>query len=110
MINEFIVVDVMNEAMIGLLRHKNANYEENLKIKELLKDEAIFFKIKRSEAYEILQKVGVKQDQVEEVYKKLTTSNMFYDLLNKGKIEANDENLVVKYKVYNRDDLFKKKN
>ena len=107
--DEFIVVNVMNEAKLKLLKDKNVNYEVNLKIKELLKDEAIFFKISKEKAFNILQNVGVKQDKLEEVYKKLTTSNKFYELLNNGKLQADDESLVVKYDTYNKDNLFKKK-
>ena len=32
--DEFKVIVVMNEAMLKLLKDKNFNYEENLKIKE----------------------------------------------------------------------------
>ena len=98
--NEFKVIDVMNEAMLNLLKDKNANYEENLKIKELLKDETLFFKIDRLNAYKILQNVGVKQEQLENVYKKLTSSDVFYDLLNRGKIKADDDNIIIKYNIY----------
>ena len=108
--DEFKVIDVMNEAMLKLLKDKNANYEKNLKIKEYLNDEAIFFKITKSDAYNILQNVGIKQDKLEEVYKKLIAPNIFYDLLNKGKINVNDDNLTIKYDVYSKDDLFKKRN
>ena len=108
--NEFEVIVVMNEAMLKLLKDKNDNYEENLKIKKYLEDETIFFKIKEEQAYKILQKVGVKQEMLENVYKKLTSSNVFYDLLNKRKINADDENLIIKYDVYNPDDIFKKRN
>ena len=107
--DEFKMIDVMNEAMLKLLKDKNADYEINMKIKELLQDEAIFFKIGKSKAFVILQNVGVKQDKLEEVYKKLTTSNKFYDLLNIGKLKADDESLVVKYDTYNKDNLFKNK-
>ena len=69
--DEFKVIVIMNEAMIKLLKDKNANYERNLKIEQYLKDEALFFKINKSNAYKILQNVGVKQEQLEYVYKKL---------------------------------------
>lgn len=105
---EIKVIAVMNEAMIKLLKDKNANYEENLKIRKYLEDETIFFKIKKSNAYKILQKVGVKQQKLEYVYEKLTSHNVFYDLLNRGKIKAEDENIIIKYNTYNPDDLFKK--
>ncbi len=108
-IDEIKVIEIMNDAMIELLKDQNKNYEKNLKIKQYLKDEAIFFKINKTNAYKILENVGVKQEQLEIVYKKLTSPNVFYDLLHRGKIEANDENLVVKYKTYDKE-LFKKSN
>lgn len=107
---EFKVIVVMNEAMLKLLKDKNANYEEYLEIKKYLEDEAIFFKINKSNAYKILQKIGIKQENLENVYKKLTSANVFYDLLNKGKIKADDDNIIIKYTTYNPDDLFKKRN
>ena len=107
--DEFKVIDVMNEAMLKLLKDKNANYEENLKIKKYLEDEAIFFKISKPNAYKILQNVGVKQEKLEDVYKKLTSPNVFYDLLNRSKIKADDNNIIIKYDVYNSDNLFKKR-
>ena len=67
--NEFMVINIMNEAMIKTLKSKNENCDINLKIKELLKDEALFFKINKKNAYEILKRVGVKQEQLENVYK-----------------------------------------
>lgn len=108
--DEFKVIVVMNEAMLKLLKDKNADYNKNLKIKKYLEDEALFFKIDKLNAYKILQIVGVKQEQLENVYKKLTSENVFYDLLNRGKIKADDENIVVKYNIYNSNDLFKKRN
>ena len=108
--DEFKVIVVMNEAMLKLLKDKNNNYEENLKIKKILEDETIFFKIDKLKAQKILQNVGVRQENIEDVYKKLTSPSVFYDVLNKGKININDNNLVVKYNTYNPDDLFKKRN
>ncbi len=98
--NEFKVIEVMNEAMLELLKEKGGNFEENLKIKEYLQDEAFFFKIDKEKAYQILKSVGVKDNQLENVYKKLISPNMFYDLLNKGKIDIEDKNLIIKYKTY----------
>lgn len=108
--DEFKVINVMNEAMLKLLKDKNADYEENLKIQKYLEDETFFFKINKSEAYKILQSVGIRPESLEEVYKKLTSPNVFYDLLNSGKINADDNDLVIKYNTYNADDLFKKRN
>lgn len=108
--DEFKVIVVMNEAMLKLLKDKNFNYEENLKIKEYLEDETIFFKIDKVKAYNILQKVGIKQENLENVYKKLISPRVFYDLLHRGKIKADDDSIIIKYDLYNSDDLFKKRN
>ena len=59
-----------------------------------------YFKINKQNAYKILQTVGVKQEQLDRVYKKLISPNIFYDLLNKGKIKADDDSIVVKYDIY----------
>ena len=69
--DEFKVIVVMNEAMIGVLKDKNSDYSVNLKIQEYLQDEALFFKINKQNAYKILQKVGVKQEQLDRVFKRL---------------------------------------
>ena len=94
---EIEVIKVMNEAMIEMQKEKNANYEKNLQIEKYLEDEAIFFKIAKEKAYKILENVGVKKETIEEVYKKLTTEKEFYELVNKGKINAKDDKLIVKY-------------
>ena len=98
--NELRIIDVMNEAMLKVLKEKNADYEKNLMIKNLLKDEAVFFKIDKSKAYEILKNVGVKQEQLENVYKKLISSDVFYDLLNRKIIKKDDKNILIKYTNY----------
>lgn len=105
-----MVINIMNEAMIKTLKSKNENCDINLKIKELLKDEALFFKINKKNAYEILKRVGVKQEQLENVYKKLIDVNVYRNLLNKGKIKENDDSLRIKYDVIAYNDFFKKKN
>lgn len=37
---------------------------------------------------------------MEDVYKKLISPDVFYDLLHRGKIKEDDENLIIKYKTY----------
>ncbi len=108
--DEFKVIVVMNEAMLKLLKDKNVNYEKNLKIKKCLEDETIFFRISKLDAYKILQNVGVKQEKLEDVYKKLTSPNVFYGLLNRGKIKSDDDTIIIKYNEYSSDNLFKKIN
>lgn len=98
--NEFKIIVVMNEAMIKFLKEKNMDYSLNEKIAEKLCDEAFFFKISKINAYEILKNIGVKEENIEKVYKKLTSSDIFYELVQKGKIGYNDENLIIKYNNY----------
>ncbi len=100
--DEFKVITIMNEAMIEVLKETNQNYERNIKIGESLKDEELFFKVNKSEDYEILKNVGVKEDKFEILYKKLTDANIFYDLLQKGKIREDDEDLVIRYEKYRK--------
>lgn len=107
--NELKVINIMNEAMLRLLENKNLNCEKNLKIRKILKDETIFFKIDKLNAFKILQKVGVKQEQLENVYKKLISPDVFYELLYKGKLQADDKDLIIKYET-KHNDLFKKTN
>ena len=95
--DEFIVVDVMNEAMIKTLKDKKGKIEENLKIKEYLKDRAFFFKISKKNALEILKKVGVREEQLENVYSKLIAESVYRNLLNSGEIKEDDEKIVIKY-------------
>lgn len=95
--NEFDIVNVMNEAMIRLSKNKNKNCDENLEIQKSLEDRAYFFKISKPDAYNTLEKIGIRQESLEHVYEKLISKDVFYDLLNKGIINENDNNLVVKY-------------
>lgn len=92
--NEFSVITIMNEATINVLKSKKVDCSINLKIKEYLKDEALFFRVSPQRAYEILSAVGVKKEQLENTYKKLV---IFYELLNKGKIKEDDNNIIIRY-------------
>ena len=98
--NESKVIEVMNRARIEVLKDKKEDYSLNQKIQEYLKDETLFFRINKEKAYKILQTIGVKKELLEEVYKKLINQDVYYDLLNRGKIKDGDESVIVKYKVY----------
>ena len=98
--NEFKVIEVMNRAKIEVLKDKKEDYSLNQKIQEYLKDETLFFRINKEKAYKILQTIGVKKELLEEVYKKLINQDVYYDLLNRGKIKDDDESVIEKYKVY----------
>lgn len=95
--DKFVIIKVMNEAMIRLKMSKNENCERNETIKKFLEDEAIFFKIKKETAIKVLTNVGVKEEKLEETYQKLIQRDMYYNLIRKGKIDPKDDKLIVKY-------------
>ena len=68
---EFIVVKVMNEAMLRVKKSNNQDYSINEKIKNDLQDEELFTKIDKDTAIELLKNVGVSEDKLEEMYEKL---------------------------------------
>lgn len=94
--DEFIIIKVMNESMLRLKKDKNRDYTINKKIKELLEDETLFFRISKRNAISLLDSVGVANDKLEEVYKKLTDKKIYNKLVEEGKINANDK-LTIKY-------------
>lgn len=95
--DKFVIIKVMNEAMIRLKKSKNEDYKRNEKIKEFLSDEALFFKIKKETAIKVLTNVGVKEEKLEETYQKLIEKNTYDNLIRKGKIDPKDDNLIIKY-------------
>lgn len=95
--DEFVIIKVMNEAMLRLKKSKNEDSTKNEKIKEFLQDEAIFFKIRKEMALKVLISVGVNEEKLEETYQKLITKNMYENLIRKGKINTETDNLFVKY-------------
>lgn len=94
--DEFIVIKVMNEAMLRLKNSKNEDSSFNEKIKEYLQDEAFFFKINKESAFKVLIGVGVLDEKLEETYQKLIPKSTYDRLLQKGVIKTTD-NLTVKY-------------
>lgn len=69
--DEFIVVKVMNEAMLRLKKNKNEDYSINERIRHDLEDRELFLKISKKDALMILSDVGVSNGKLEEMYEKL---------------------------------------
>lgn len=99
---------VMNYSIIDCLKAKGISIKKNELIKEILKDEACFFKMEKEEAFVVLKNLKVSDDMLEETYKELTSKQEFYKLHNEGKINENDKDLKIKYEIYNNN-LFKSK-
>ena len=92
---------VMNYSIIDCMSAKGISLKKNILIKEILNDEACFFKMEKKEAMVVLKNLKVSDYMLEETYKKLTDSNEFYRLCNTGKINQNEKNLKIKYDFYN---------
>ncbi len=95
--DEFKVIKIMNSAMIKTLKDKNESYEKNSIVEKYLKYENCFFKMDKKTAYDILLVVGVNLQELENVYKKLTSEKKFFELLSRGIIKADEDDLVVNY-------------
>lgn len=92
---------LMNYTKIDYLKELKKDYTRNKLIKELLKDEACFFKMNKEDAYLILQDIGVSANNLEETYSKLISTDEFYRLVRENKIQENDNEIKIKYKKYN---------
>lgn len=102
-------IRIMNDTMIVYLKKIGINYQRNEIIKKIFSDDACFFKMDKGDAFLILSEIGIK-DNIEETYDKLISNDVYYDLYKKGKIDKNDMDLVIKYEIYDTENLFKNKN
>lgn len=100
---------IMNDAMILYLKKVGMNCKRNEIIKKILEDEACFFKMDKNDAYIILQDIGIGDEQMEVIYSNLISTDSFYNLVNSKKIDANDEELKIKHKIYEPENIFKKR-
>ena len=90
----------MNETNIDYKIKNKEDYNINLEIRDILKDEAIFFKITKQRAYQLLEKLEIKKEKINTVYEELISKKVFYNLLYNKKIDINDNNLLIKYPTY----------
>lgn len=91
---------LMNYTKIEYLKECGSNYKRNYLIKELLKDEACFFKMKKEDSFLILQDIGVNLQSIQETYSKLISIDEYYRLLNNNKIKEDDNEIIIRYKKY----------
>lgn len=102
-------IRLMNDATILYLEKMKINSERNILIKNILKDDACFFKLDKQDAYSILEDIGVEKNIIASVYLELISSKQYYYLQQTGKIEDSDEEIKIKYKKYNPMELFDNK-
>lgn len=96
-INIFECLNIMNETNISYKIKKKEDCTFDLEIRDMLKDDAIFFKISKRKTYQILQYIGIKNEFIDNIYNELISPEIFYNLLCFKKININDEKLLIKY-------------
>ena len=96
-VNVFECINIMNETNIDYKIKNQKDCSINIKIRNLLKDEAIFFKITRQKAYQLLEILEIKKEKINIVYEELISKRNFYNLLYNKKIDINDRALLIKY-------------
>lgn len=101
-------VKIMNDTMILYLKKLGMSYERNEIIRKILEDEACFLKMEKEDAYIILNDIGIQNENIDNVYSNLISNDVYYDLYKNGKIDENDDELIVRYKIYDTNNLFKK--
>ena len=97
----------MNDTMILYLKKMGKSSKRNEIINIILKDDSCFFKMNKEDAHIILEDIGIEKDKVNLIYSNLTSSDNYYKLQKEGKINENDDDIILKYKNYEYDDLFK---
>ena len=100
---------LINDSNILYLKKINRSYKRNEIIKNILNDETCFFKMNKNDAYIVLQDIGISDNQIDTMYQKLISSDEFYNLYKSKKIDLYDEELLIKYPIYNVDEIFKNK-
>ena len=99
-VNIFECINIMNETNIDYKVRNKIDYNINIDIRNMLKDEAIFFKIAKPRAYQLLEALEIKKEKIDKVYEELISKKIFYNLLHNRKIDINDNNLLIKYPTY----------
>jgi hypothetical protein len=101
---------LMNDATIIYLNKNSISNNRNYIIKKILEDDACFFKLEKDDAYIILDDIGVKKDEIPNVYSLIISYDEFKKLKNTGKIDDDDKELKFNFKEYNPEDIFKDRN
>ena len=99
-VNVFECINIINETNIDYKIKNKKDYNIDIEIRNILKDEAIFFKITKQRAYQLLKELKLKKKKIHKVYEELISEKNFYNLLYNKKIDINDNDLLIKYPIY----------
>lgn len=103
-------IKLLNDSTIVYFKKMGLDATRNEMIKQILGDDACFFKMDKEDACIILRHIGIGQEKIEKIYSDLTSKSEFYRLHNEQKIKENDSELKIKYEIYNANNLFVKNN
>ena len=99
---------LINDSTILYLKTIKRSCKRNEIIKNILDDESCFFKMNKDDAYIVLKDIGVSEEQLDSTYQNLISTDEFYRLYENSKIDLEDDEVLIKYPIYNTDDIFKK--
>lgn len=99
-VNIFECINIMNETNIDYKIENKKDYSVDIEIRNMLKDEAIFFKITKKRAYQLLEALEIKKEKINKIYEELISEKVFYNLLYNKKIDINNKDLLIKYPIY----------
>lgn len=99
-VNIFECIKIMNETNIDYKIKTNKDHNIDIEIRNMLKDEALFFKITKQRAIQLLEALEINKEKINQVYEKLISEKVFYNLLYNKKIDISDKNLLIKYPIY----------
>lgn len=91
------VLKLMNYTKIDCLRAIGSDFKRNDLIRQLLKDEACFFKINKEDALLILKSIGVSEENLEKTYSEVTSKDLFMKLVEDKKVNKEDEDLKIRF-------------
>lgn len=80
-------LNLMNETMLIYLKNFGKSTNRNEIIRNILKDEACFFKVDKEDAYIILEDIGIQKNQILNTYLELTSNDEYIKLKSAGKIK-----------------------
>ena len=80
-VNIFECIKIMNETNIDYKIKTNKDYNMDIEIRNMLKDETLFFKITKQRAFQLLEALEINKEKINQVYEKLISEEIFYNLL-----------------------------
>ncbi|MBR2744430.1 MAG: hypothetical protein IKE01_03940 [Clostridia bacterium] len=93
---------MLNETEIIYNKKQKLDYQKNEIIEKLLADEAVFFKIPKEDAYLVLKKLGIPEDQLYINYISLISYDEYQRLIKSNKL-TKEETILDIDNLYNTD-------